>query len=105
MRSLRSWRLVRTDSNGNRGVSKAKIEKMGSDVAGVALPVGGLKGYSVEIVNRENHFTARVPVADVGGHYTDDRKYVFGFDRPKAETHTKSRTGIDLLPQTARDLG
>jgi len=70
------------------------------NIPGVALPADGLQGLSVEIYNPDNGASVVAPVRDIGPKVTNDYAYVWGYDVPQHPDR-----GIDLLPQTARDLG
>jgi hypothetical protein len=87
-----------------RGYYDGKLMLDSDTMPGVALPAEDLYGQKVEIYNLSNGRSVIAPVVDVGPHAVEDDNYVYNFGRPIGESRP-NRSGIDLLPQTARDLG
>ena len=62
----------------------------------VALPAEAALRQWVNITNPLNGKTIRALVLDVGPHHINDDAYVFGSQRPKAESDGSNGAGIDL---------
>lgn len=68
-----------------------------NDLPFVALPSAAALRQWVLVTNPATGRSVKALVLDVGPHHTDDHRYVFGGQRPRAESDPGSnRAGIDL---------
>ncbi len=103
--------LVKATREGLIGFRTASGYVIDSVVPFVALPAEGSLGRFIRIKNPANGKTCDAIVLDVGPWNTNDDDYVFGGNRPQAESgydstgRVTNKAAIDLSEKVWRELG
>lgn len=87
---------VKATREGLMGAVTASGYVIDTKVPYVALPAEDALYRFIRIRNPLNSHVAMAVVLDVGPHFTNDTKYVFGEQRPLAESRNTNGAGIDL---------